>query len=120
MSIFTIDFFELSFLAEACIPPCPIARTMFWHRLIDEIYNQLTVNERARMFEWMQRNSSFDLENEDCQWFYARFNPNNQFDVSFGKSEVIQCFRRDDTYWIARNVSVNPEYIKSVVKTFPD
>ena len=30
MSTFEIDFFELAILAEACIPPRPIARAMFW------------------------------------------------------------------------------------------
>jgi hypothetical protein len=35
MSNFTIDFFELAVLAEACMPPNPIARTMFWQHLTD-------------------------------------------------------------------------------------
>ena len=39
---FNIDFFELCFLAEACIPPRPIARAMFWDTLINEHYYNLT------------------------------------------------------------------------------
>lgn len=117
MAKITIDFFELAFLAETCIPPRPIARVMFWHRLINDIYYQLNDGERQNMFEWMQRSSSFDLNNEDCQWFFARFNPKNQFEVSCfhrGKAEAIQCFKRDDKYWTAINTSINQDYIKSV------
>ena len=49
---FEIDFFEFSFLVEACIPERPIARTMFWHNVIDKYYHELTDDERARLFEF--------------------------------------------------------------------
>lgn len=119
---FQIDFFELSFLAEACIPPRPIARAMFWDRLIDELYHKMTDNERARLFEWMNRNDQFKLTNEGCQLFYARFNPNNQYIVTTlynGITEKIRCFKRDDKYWISKQRSVNETYIKDVEKIEP-
>ena len=56
MSTFNIDFFELSFLAEACIPPRPIARTYFWQNLSKVYWYQMTENERERLFEWINRN----------------------------------------------------------------
>lgn len=117
MSKVEIDFFELSFLAEACIPPVPIARGQFWQRLIDEIYYDLTNAERAKLFVWMQRNSRFDLNNEDCQLFYARFNPENQYEVQCfhnGKVQMAEAFKRDDKYWTAKNRFINPEYISEV------
>jgi len=40
--MFKIDFFELAFLAEACIPERPIARAMFWHSLTDKYWEQMT------------------------------------------------------------------------------
>ena len=42
MSDFTIDFFELAFFAEACIPPSPIARAMFWQNLTKRYWSQMT------------------------------------------------------------------------------
>ena len=42
MSTFQIDFFELAFLAEACIPPVPIARASFFADLSDT-FNQTNV-----------------------------------------------------------------------------
>lgn len=121
MAQITIDFFELAFLAESCIPPRPIARASFWHRLINEIHNQLSVNERERLFEIIIKNPSFNKENEECQWFYARFNPKNQFLVSCfyeGKASTIQCFRKDDSYWTSKTRFVNEQYIKSVEAIF--
>lgn len=116
---FVIDFIELSFLVEACIPPRPIARSMFWDRLINEIYFKLTEDERSRLFVWIQRNPSFNLKNEDCQLFYHRFDPENQYTVHCllkGKKSTIECFKMDDTYWTAKNVSIVKEYIEKIEK----
>lgn len=117
MTQITIEFWELYFLAEACIPPVPIARSFFWDKLINEIYFQLSDEERKRLFDWITKNNRFDKENEDCQWFYARYNPDNQFSVSCfheGKKSTIQCFRKDGKYWTSKTRSVNEQYIASV------
>ena len=120
MSTFTIDFFELAFLAEACIPPVPIARGAFWDSLINIHYNNMTKDERLRMFEWMQRSSDrFSLEKEGCRTFYARYNPDNQFKVTCfykGMPQVVECWLMDDKYHTGINQSINPEYIKSIEK----
>ena len=116
---FKIDFIELVFLAEACIPPRPIARAMFWQRLINEIYHDLTDNERIRMFEFMKRNDSFNLENKECQWFYARYNPQNQYEVTVfyeNSKRVIKAFLKDDLYRTSITRHIEPKYIKSVKK----
>ena len=84
MSTFNIDFFELSFLAEACIPPRPIARGMFWQDLTRKYWEQMTEGERAHLFEWLNRNPWYpeSLEKEeDTQVFHARFDPENQYMV---------------------------------------
>ena len=114
MSMFKIDFFELMFLAEVCIPPRPIARAMFWENLCDVHYHSMSEDEKVKAFEWLK--PKLDLENEDCRLFFARFNPKNQFLVSCfhnGKAEEIQCFRFNELYHTAKNCSVNPNYIKS-------
>lgn len=84
MSTFQINFFELAFLAEACIPPRPIARAMFWQNLTKQYWGQMTEGERAHLFEWLNRNDwykeSLQKEN-DTKIFYARFDPDNQYIV---------------------------------------
>ena len=78
-----IDFFEFSFLVSACAGRRPIARSMFFSRVIDKYYYVLSQNERDCLFDWLNRDSSFqyDLEKEEesCLLFNARFDKNNQF-----------------------------------------
>lgn len=121
---FKIDFIELSFLAEACIPPRPIARAMFWDDLIEKYYHDLTQNERNNLFEWMNRNSTFqhslENKNEDCYLFNARFDPNNQYLVTTvfgGKEETKDCFKWQDRHHISRNKLIVEEYITKIEKT---
>jgi len=123
MSRFNIDFFEFSFLVEACIPPRPIARAMFWDDVIDIHYNFLTDNERVRLFEWINRNScmqdGIEQGNEDCLLFNARFNPDNQYKVHTNyndKLEVYNAFKLNDRYYIKKNTSIEDKYIVKVEK----
>jgi len=122
MSNFTIDFFELAFLAEACIPPNPIARTMFWQHLTDVYWEQMSEEERDRLFEWLNRNDNYkrSLEKEeDTQMFHARFDPDNQYMVYTtmdGKDDVHRAFKYKDLYYVKRNSWITPEFITKVEK----
>lgn len=119
MNKFEIDFFEFSFLVEACIPPRPIARTMFFQRVSDEYYNIMTDVEKAKLFEWVQRSPNFDLDEEDCANFYARFNPDNQFEVVtsyMGKIEKKLTYFYKDQYHITKTASILEEYITEIKK----
>lgn len=123
MSRFNIDFFEFSFLVEACIPPRPIARAMFWDDVIDKHYNTLTDNERGRLFEWINRNpcmqDGIEEGNEDCLLFNARFNPDNQYKVHTNyndKLEVYDAFKLNDRYYIKKNTSIEDRFITKVEK----
>lgn len=114
---FAIDFFEFSFLVEACIPPRPIARTCFWYDLIDKYYHVLTPNERARLHEWINRNPAFSLENADCHLFNARFDPKNQYRVKTlfnGKEGVDDAFMWSNEFYLSSNRSIAREYITEV------
>lgn len=118
MDKFKIDFFELCFLAEACIPPVPIARACFWFKICDEYYHELTDNERNRMFEWITKNQKFNTDNEDCRLFYARYNPKNQFKVTYfyeGKTDSVFCFRFNEKYHTSKTTHVADKYIKEAV-----
>jgi hypothetical protein len=120
---FLIDFHEFSFLVEACIPPRPIARTMFWYDVIDKHYYTLSKEQRAHLYEWVGKSWSFskgiEENNEDCLLFQARYNPDNQYKVTtdfHGKIEEKECFLLKDNYHINRTTSVLPEYITKIEK----
>lgn len=122
MSNFTIDFFELAFLAEACIPPNPIARTMFWQRLTNVYWEQMSEEERDRLFEWLNRNDNYkrSLEKEEeTQIFHARFDPDSQYIVYTtmnGKDDVNRAFKYKDLYYVRSNSWITPEFITKVEK----
>lgn len=112
--IFHIDYFELCFLAEACIPPVPIARSMFWDSLIDVHYNKLTPGQREQTFEWIQKNPRFDLANEGCARFAARFDPNNQYLVKTRideKEEEHIAYMYKGRFFISKMKSINEDFI---------
>lgn len=118
---FNIDFFEFSFLVEASIPPRPIARTMFWHRVINEYYKVLSDSERSRLYEWINRCNSMQsgIENrvEDCLLFNARFNPENQYVVTTkykGEVSEHECFLWNDRYHTTKTSSIAEEYITKI------
>ncbi len=119
---FNIDFFEFSFLVEACIPPRPIAREMFWDDVINKHYHVLTENERQRLFEWINRcdNFIYNLEkNENCQLFNARFNKENQYNIKTlyeGKGQIIEAFKWQKKYHISKTQSINEDYILEITR----
>ncbi len=120
---FCIDFFELSFLIEACIPPNPIARSMFWKEVIDEYYHEMSDDEHKRLYEWISMNPGYQHslkgEHEDCLLFEARFNPDNQYEVLTdyeGKKETYKCFKYKDRYHTSSTTSILEKYIKEIKK----
>ena len=125
MSTFKIDFFELAFLAEACIPPRPIARAVFWQSLTSKYWYEMTEGERAHLFEWMQKSWVYEEslnEEEDTQVFHARFDPDNQYAIKVdynGEESEYRAFKLNDNYYIGRNRWVADEYIVSVKKLIP-
>lgn len=120
-----IDFFEFCFLVEACFGKRPIARSMFFNRVIDKYYYVLTQNERDRLFEWLNKNPSFNYEllngEESCLLFNARFDKNNQYLVTVNyksKESVFETFKFKDKYWTRVPSFVEPKYITKVEKMF--
>jgi hypothetical protein len=115
---FSIDFFELSFLAESCIPPTPIARSCFWDKLINVYYEQLSEYERKQLFKWIIGNPKFDLDNEDCAWFYHRYEQCNQYTVFTEKYGEYNSFFMNGKYYTAKNKYINPECIIEIKENF--
>ena len=125
MSTFNIDFFELAFLAEACIPPRPIARTCFWQNLTDKYWEQMSDPQRAHLFSWLQKNPYYEeslAKEEETQIFHARFNPDNQYMVKTKfkrKKEEHRAFKMGDRYYTKRTQWIAEEYITDVSKYEP-
>ena len=114
---FVIDFFELAFLTEACLPPSPIARHCFFMNVIDKHYHKMNWEQRKHFFQWIGK--KLNMEHEESQIFYARFNPDNQFNVTTfydGIKANVEAFLFKNKYWISSNKSVNDDYIESVEK----
>ena len=93
---YEIDFFELLFLAEACIPPRPIARSMFFERLCNTLFYQMTDRERAQMFNSLK--DKIDASEESGRYFLSRFNPDNQYQVTATTGAVFLCCLHDEEY----------------------
>lgn len=114
---FPIGFYEFSFLVEACIPPRPAARSMFWMSVIDKHYHAMTIRERQNLFEWITTNANFDVSNEYCKWFYDRFSPRNQHTVKVNvplTGAVIECFKHGERYYTTMKKFISPESIIDV------
>jgi hypothetical protein len=126
MNEFKIDFFELAFLAEACIPPTPIARAMFWQNLTNKYWNQMTEGQRAHLFDWLNKNPWYpkSLESqEDTKIFHARFDPDNQYMVHtniHGVEDKLRVFKMSDRYYITCTTYIADEYIVEVNKFTPE
>lgn len=113
-----ISFFELMFLVESCIPPQPIARTMFWERLCSEIYHKLTPEERKSLFDKIINCSSFDLSNENCLLFHDRFNPKNQYEVICKGEQIVKCFLHKNSYHVRKGTKLDEKSIEQVKKMY--
>lgn len=114
---FTIDFFELAFLTEACLPPSPIARNTFFMNVIDVHYHKMSKDQRQHFFTWI--GSKLNMEYEDSKLFHARFNPDNQYLVTSiyqHEKQQTEAFLHEEKYMISSNRFVNDKYIESVDK----
>jgi hypothetical protein len=121
---FKIDFFELAFLVEACIPPVPIARGMFWDDVINDYYHQMTPDERVRLWDWLNKNHNYkhqlEKSNEEVVVFEARFNPDNQYRL-FSKDKTYDTFKVGEEYYISyypgsRRTSIDLDQIDKIEK----
>ena len=113
---FKIDFFELMFLAEACIQPTPIARHSFWYDLCDIHYHKMNNQQRNEAFKWITKNPQFSMTNIDNLYFYCRFNPNNQYIITSIQGTQIAAFLFQNAYYTKKTTSINPDFIKEVEK----
>lgn len=115
---FTIDFTELLIFAQACIPPVPIARSVFFEKLSEIYYKQMDSEQRKKMFDLIIKNYKFDKTNEDCLHFYNRFNPENQYRVlTFynNKKETISAYLHNGKYHVSKNKYISIENIVIII-----
>ena len=133
MSTFQIDFFELAFLAEACIPPRPIARTSFWQNLTRVYWEQMSDPERAHLFSWLRKHPYYEeslAKEDDTKVFHARFDPDNQYTVEYagngemGERRAFKMYASAEEgytnrYYVGHNTYIPEEYIVKVTKYTP-
>ena len=118
-SKFKIDFFELMFLAESVIPSQPIARSMCFDSFSDTHYHNMTDRQREQFFHHVIRLPGFNLENEQCKHFFARFDPDNQFIVHTnfeGKKGKEYVYFYNGEYRVRKNTFISQEYIVRYTK----
>jgi hypothetical protein len=114
---FNIDFFELAFLTEACLPNSTIARHSFFMDVIDVHYQKMTANQRNHLFQWVT--PKLDMKHEESRIFHSRFDPNNQYLVTTnyeGKETSNEAFLFEDKYMIKSNKTINKDYIVNAIK----
>ena len=115
--MFEIEFFELLFLAEVCIPPQPIARYTFFYKLSSTFYHKMNDDQKNKMFKFITKNTKFDIGNKECLHFYCRFNPENQFSILTefeGKKQIKSVYKYEDNYHVTQNQFINEKYIRSI------
>ena len=118
---FDIDFFEFSFLVTACIPPQPIARSVFWDDVINKHYKVLTQQERDNLYLWVNRDDRMKYglkeKNEACLLFNARYDNENQYIATCfynGKESMVECFKWNNEYHTSKSQYIADEYIAKV------
>ena len=119
---YSIDFFELMFLAESVIPPNPIARSMCFDSFSEKHYHNMNDKQRLQFLNHVRNCIGFNIENEQCKHFVARFNPDNQYLINTlynGKKETLNCYLYDNEYRTSINQFVDKKYIESREKLIP-
>lgn len=118
-NFFVIDFFELMFLAESVIPPRPIARSMCFEDFSEKHYHKMSGPQRIQFFNHVRNCYGFNISNEECAHFYARFDPENQYIASYTfneKSDTVECYFFDGQYRISKNKFIDSAYITKIVR----
>lgn len=107
------------FLAESVIPPAPIGRTMCFNDFSEVHYNKMNDDQRLQFFNHVTKCEGFSLEKEDCEHFYARFDPKNQYKVYSkyrSKEYIHNCYFYRDSYRVNRNSSIIDFYITKIIR----
>lgn len=116
-SKFNINFLEFSFLVETCIPPVPIARSMFFKKVSDYHYHLMTDEQRKELLELVTTNSKFNINNQDCSHFFDRYTPNNQYLIGVkGEDDFIYAYLHNNRFHTKKDTLVLNEMIESVTK----
>lgn len=111
---FSINFFELMFLAESCIPPRPIARASTFNDFSEVHYHNMTDKERLQFYGHVTNCHGFDIENEDCFHFERRFNPNNQYIVTAkweGEECAFHAYLHNGNFHTSRNRWISSDLV---------
>lgn len=120
-----LDKFELMWLFEGAAGK-PHLRCVIYRMFIEDIYPQLSYDEREFIYAYIKRDTSWLWENktsmdktphEYWQQVLARYNPANQYEVTAshdGKTETKYAYMYDGRYYVTMNSFFADEYIVDI------
>ena len=122
---FEINIEEYGILLSVCVPPRPIARSMFWLNSINIEFYRMNTDERNSLHEWISRNGYFQKGlqdgNKDIIHWDARYNPKNQYKVVTDFNGDIKehlAYKLDGRYHIRTNSTLMEEYITKIEQVY--
>lgn len=116
-----LDKFEMYYLLESCFRGSHL-RSDTILRFVDEWYECFTKEEREFFYKMIMRdiyNNTFKITPSLCNVdsiFMARFNPDNQYEVTVKTGEIINAFFMNGNYYILSYKYCDPDSIINVKK----
>lgn len=114
-----IDYFEFTVLVEASWHAGTILRHTIMAKAINVWYHDLRPKDREAAYNFFNRIMADSKDLEIQKRFFARFNPNNQYEVKTkfnGLTVWTDTYRFEDKYWINTSSHLNEDYIITVNK----
>lgn len=117
MKTFSIDFFELMFLAESVMPERPIARSMCFDDFSEVHYHKMTKLQREQFYYHVIKLPGFNVSKEQCHHFECRFNPRKQWIIKTnfeGKIQTHEAYLYNNKYHVSKNKNIDEKYMISI------
>lgn len=114
--MFYITFHELVLITKTTTSSTDLASRKFFESVIDKHYQNMSNVQREHMFDVVTNLLHFDIKNLLNQIFYARFDPQNQYQVSYledGKKISKRTFLRDGKHYYNSIEFIYPDTIVS-------
>lgn len=91
MKKFNIDFFSLSFLIEACLPPNDDkVKQKFFKKAISKYSLEMSNNQKQQLLTWLRLNDNFDvIQNKSCADLELRYSMMSPKEPKFSNSFVV-------------------------------
>lgn len=112
--MFEIPFHELVLLTRMTLSSTDLVSREFFESVIDRHYQKMNNQQREHLFDVVTNLLHFDKNNLLNQIFYARFNPENQYQVTYwegGEKTYKRTFMRDGKHYYNSIEFVDPDMV---------